>query len=50
MGRRGNSSGRKVQVAPQSANSIANAAQNANMNKRTASANNPKYVDSQYYQ
>ena len=49
-GKRGNSSGRKVQVAPQSANSLANAAQNANGNKRTASANNPKYMDPQFQQ
>ena len=41
--KRGNSSGRKGQVAPPSANSLANAAHNAAGNKRTASANNPKF-------
>lgn len=42
--KRGNSSGRKVQVAPPSANSLANAVHNAG-NKRTASANNPKFPE-----
>jgi len=43
--KRGNSSGRKGQVAPPSANSLANVAQNAAGNKRTASANNPKFPE-----
>ena len=40
--KRGNSSGRKGQVAPPSANSLTNAAHLA-AGKRTASANNPKF-------
>jgi hypothetical protein len=46
LGKRGSSSGRKNgtanPVCPPSANSLANAVQNANGGKRTASANNPK--------
>ena len=46
VGKRGSLSGRKNgagnNVCPPSANSLANAVHNANSNKRTASANNPK--------
>ena len=47
--KRGNSSGRKGQIAPPSANSLANVAHNAAGNKRTASANNPKFPEHAQY-